>query len=266
MGKITWKFGFEGVIQQLNLEQGKYIPEISVRHYSQHDWGETDPSLHSRQYDLLFPYEKISRTFPRIATSFSKMCRVSSDPIAILYGMQCKKHAFLPSTLPELLFAFEKLEGNLYEKDNKRITKAKNPFSKQFLNKLKLCCNKKEWNRLESKLNPKDTSFADRCRVAFKKMSKVYPELESNLQKPLINYLKWTRNLYAHEVKSTMDDPALYIYTAHWVAEFMTLMVLMYCGLSTDKIREVFFRELGPDHGKTKRFFDYIRNKFCPSL
>jgi len=45
----------------------------------------------------------------------------------------------------------------------------------------------------------------------------------------------------------------------------MTLMILRSCGLSDDKIRKVFFRDSGPDHGKTKRFFDYIRNKFSPS-
>ena len=261
MGRVTWKFGFEGVIQPEKIEEGRYVPGISVRHYFQHDWGEVDPSQHSYRYDLLFPYEMLCRTFPRIAARFSTVLRINDDPIAVLYRMQCKKHAFIPSTLPELLFAFEKLEGNLCEKANKRLTKAGKPFSKQLLNKLKLCCSKKVWRKLEPKLRPKDTSFSDRCHVAFKKMSKVYPELESNLQKPLIKYLLRTRNLYAHEVKSSIDDPALYIYTAHWLAEFMTLMILRACGVSAKKVREVFFREWGPDHGKTKRFFTYIQKE-----
>jgi hypothetical protein len=73
------------------------------------------------------------------------------------------------------------------------------------------------------------------------------------------------RNDYAHAVKSTSDDLTLYVYASHWMAEFMTLMILRACGLSTKKIKDVFFRDPGPDHGKTKRFFDYLRSEIAAS-
>ena len=94
-------------------------------------------------------------------------------------------------------------------------------------------------------------------------MKSIYPELVTDLQKPLINYLKRTRNNYAHAARATSADYTLYIYASHWVAEFMTLMILRACGLSANKIKDVFFRNPGPDCGKTKRFFDYLRSEIA---
>ena len=263
MGTATWKFGFEGIVQPLHLVNDDYIPEISVRHYFQHDWGKTNPSQHPTKFELLFPYETVGRQFKRITARFSELRRTNDSPLDIMYRMQCMNHAFYPSTLPELLFAFEKLEENLLARENKRLTQADRTFSKRLRNKLNPVCTDKEWNWLEPKMGTQGPSFATRCRVAFLKMSKVYPDLKTDLQKPLINYFRRTRNLYAHEVKSTIDDPALYIYSSHWLAEFMTLLVLRTCGLSDNRIKQVFFRDPGPDHGKTKRFFDYLRNEIA---
>lgn len=263
MGVITWKFGFEGVVEPLQITDRGVSEEISVRHYFQHDWGKTNLSHHPTKFELLFPYEMLGRRFPRIAARFSELRRINDSPVDILYRMQCMNHAFYPSTLPELLFAFEKLEENLLAGENKRLTRADRTFSKRLRNKLEPVCTEKEWHWLEPKMDVQGPSFSTRCRVAFQKMSKIYPDLKTDLQKPLTKYFRRTRNLYAHEVKSTIDDPALYIYTSHWMAEFMTLMILRACGLSTNKIKQVFFRDPGPDHGKTKRFFDYLRSEIA---
>ena len=263
MGTVTWKFGFEGVVEPIHKTKEGYTPEISVRHYFQHDWGKVDPAKRPIHFKLLFPYETIGKGFPKLASRFSEVFHANENPVAILHRMQCMNHAFYPSTLPELLFAFEKLEETLLAGENKRLTRADRTFSKRLCNKLEPVCTEKEWHWLEPKMDIQGPSFSTRCRVAFQKMSKIYPDLKTDLQKPLTKYFRRTRNLYAHEVKSTIDDPALYIYSSHWLAEFMTLMILRACGLSTNKIKQVFFRDPGPDHGKTKRFFDYLRSEFA---
>lgn len=265
MGNVTWKFGFEGVIQQLNFEQGNYIPEISVRHYFQHDWGKTDASKHPIACELLFPYDSFEGQLPTISAHFAEVFRFNENPIDIVYRLQCRKGTFYPSTLPELLFAFEELEKILFRDLNKSAEDKEEERIRALRVKLTQHCSKSEKELLSQKLSFMGLSYAQRFRIAFQEMKAIYPELGTDLSKPLINYFRDSRNDYAHAAKTTSNDHTLYIYASHWMAEFMTLMILMCCGLSTDKIREVFFRELGPDHGKTKRFFDYIRNKFSPS-
>lgn len=258
MGIVTWKFGFEGVVEPLKKEGEGYVQEVAVRHYSQRDWGPVDPLKRPTHFSLLFPFSSIAKQFPRIAIRFSEVLRANENPIDLVYLLQCRKRTFYPSTLPELLFAFERLVGSLFPKDCARLVEADKAVSKRLRKRLNPHCTSREWDWLEPRLSPR-LSFASKCRIAFRQMAKVYPELESDLQKPLIRYLFRTRNRYAHEVESMTDNSALYVYTIHWFAEFMTLMILRSCGLSSRTIRKVFFRKLGPDRGKTQRFFEEFR-------
>ena len=162
-------------------------------------------------------------------------------------------------------FRIRRVGEKLFEKENKNLAKKEKRFTSKLRTKLQHFCSKKEFEWLTSKLAFHGLSFSQRCHTAFREMKEIYPELETALAKPLIDYFRKTRNDYAHAASSTSDDHTLYIYASHWLAEFMTLMILRSCGLSANKIREVFFRDFGPDHGKTKRFFDYVRNKFLPS-
>ncbi len=264
MGVDTWKFGMEGVVKHLQLKP-EFADEVSARHYVQHDWGKVDSSKQPRHDDILFPYADIKSRLHVVSARFFALNQIAGSPIAVLYRMQCVSHAFFPSTLPELLFAFEELEKKLFEKENKNLAKKEKRFTSKLRTKLQHFCNKKEFEWLTSKLAFHGLSFSKRCHTAFREMKEIYPELETALAKPLIDYFRKTRNDYAHAASSTSDDHTLYIYASHWLAEFMTLMILRSCGLSANKIREVFFRDFGPDHGKTKRFFDYVRNKFLPS-
>ena len=264
MGVVTWKFGFEGIVQPLKIEDGDYIPEISVRHYFQHDWGKTDASKHPSVFELLFPYDTFEGQFPAIAARFSEVFRLNENPIDIVYRLQCRKGIFYPSTLPELLFAFEELEKNLFVRLNEPIEATEKERITALRKKLTPYCPKTEKELLSQNLSFRGLSYAQRFRIAFQEMKAIYPELGTNLIKPLIDYFRDTRNDYAHAVKSTSNDHTRYVFASHWLAEFMTLMVFRACGLSDDKIKQVFFRNPGPDRGKTKRFFDYLRTSFSP--
>ena len=108
-------------------------------------------------------------------------------------------------------------------------------------------------------------SYAQRFRIAFQEMKAIYPDLGTNLVKPLINYFRDTRNNYAHAVQSTSDDFTRYIYATQWIAEFLTLMIFRACGLSDEKIKQSICRNLDPDHTKTKRFFDCFQSNSMPT-
>ena len=259
MGTVTWKFGFEGVVEPIHETDAGFTQEVSARHYFQHDWGKVDPSKRPVQFDLLFPYEALGSQFPEIAKRFSEVLRANENPIALIFMLQCKKRTFYPSTLPELLFAFEELEKNLFPALNAPIeSESKEPIE-ALRRKLEPYCSKTEKGLLAQKLSSQRLSFTQRFHIAFQEMKDIYQELGTDLAKPLITYFRKTRNDYAHSVKSTSDDHTLYIYATHWLAEFMTLMVFRSCGLSSETIRTVFFRNPGPDRGKTQRFFDYLR-------
>ena len=263
MGNVTWKFGFEGVVEPIHKTKERDTPEVSVRHYFQHDWGKVDPAKRPIHLELLFPYETIGKGFPKLASRFSEVFHANENPVDIVYRLQCRKGPFYPSTLPELLFAFEELEKNLLRELNEPIENDAKTFADKLRKKLKPHCTKTEWNWASQKLTSQGLSFQKRCLLAFKEMIQIYPELDSSLSKTLAGHLTNTRNDYAHAVKSTSDNHVLYVYTSHWMAEFMTLMILRACGLSADKIKDVFFRNPGPDHGKTKRFFDYLRSEIA---
>jgi hypothetical protein len=263
MGTVTWKFGFEGIVEPIHKTKEGYTPEVSVRHYFQHDWGKVDPAKRPIHFELLFPYETIGEEFPKFSSRFSEVFHANENPVDIVYRLQCRKGTFHPSTLPELLFAFEELEKNLLRELNEPIENDEKTFSDKLRKKLKPHCTKDEWNWASQKLTSQGLSFQKRCLLAFKEMIQIYPELDSSLSKTLAGHLKDTRNDYAHAVKSTSDNHVLYVYTSHWMAEFMTLMILRACGLSDDKIKQVFFRNPGPDRGKTKRFFNYLRNEIA---
>ena len=259
MGTVTWKFGFEGVVEPIHKTKEGYTPEVSVRHYFQHDWGKVDPAKRPIHFELLFPYETLGNQFPAIAKRFSEILRTNENPIALIFLLQCKKRTFYPSTLPELLFAFEELEKNLLPALNAPIEREEKKRIKALRKALEPHFPKAEKEWLSQKLGFQGLSFAQRFRVAFQEMKDIYPELGTDLATPLIDYFRRTRNDYAHSVKSTSNDHTLYIYASHWLAEFMTLLVLRSCGLSSETIRTVFFRNPGPDRGKTQRFFDYLR-------
>lgn len=265
MGVVTWKFGFEGIVRPLKIEGDGLVPEISVRHYFQHDWGKTDASNHPIVFDLLFPYDAFEGQFPAIAARFAEVFRLNENPIDIVYRLQCRKGTFYPSTLPELLFAFEELEKNLFVRVNEPIEATEKERITALRKKLAPCCSKTEKDLLSHKLAFQGLSYTQRFRIAFQEMKAIYPELGTDLAKPLIDYFYGIRNNYAHAVKSTSNDHTRYVYASHWIAEFMTLMVLRACGLSDDKIKQVFFRNPGPDRGKTKRFFDCFRDKPTPT-
>lgn len=265
MGTITWKYGFEGIIAPIHKTAAGYTQEVSVRHYFQHDWGEVEPSKRPIHFDLLFPYETLGNQFPEIAKRFSKILRSNENPINLIFLLQCKKRSFYLSTLPELLFAFEELEKNLLCERNAPIEKEEKLYADKLRKKLKPHCTKTEWNWASRKLTSQGLSFQKRCLLAFEEMRPIYTDLDCSLSKALAGYLKDTRNNYAHAAKSTSDDHVLYVYTTCWVAQFMTLMILRACGFPTDKSKDVFFRDPGPDRGKTKRFFDFVREKFVAS-
>ena len=260
MGVDTWKFGFEGIVKELQIKP-VFSDEVSVRHYVQHDWGKVDASRRPHHDDILIPYSGIKSRFHVVSARFFALNAIVGSPIAVLYRMQCVSHAFFPSTLPELLFAFEELEKKLLGKDDKKLAKKEKGYASMMQKKLQPFCSEKELEWLKPKLAFHGLSFSQRCQKAFREMKDIYPELGTDLAKPLINYLRKTRNDYAHAASSTSDDHTLYVYTSHWLAEFMTLMILRACGVSAKKIKEVFFREWGPDHGKTKRFFTYIQKE-----
>lgn len=263
MGVVTWKFGFEGVIEPTHKTKAGYTQEVSVRHYFQHDWGKVDPAKSPIHLELLFPYETIGTKFPEFAFRFSKVFHANESPVDIVYRLQCRKGTFYPSTLPELLFAFEELEKNLLRKKNAVLETKEETIAQAVIEKLKFPRGKKQRDWLSAKLSMRGLSFATRFQTAFKDMKSIYPELVTDLQKPFIRYLKRTRNNYAHAALATSADYTLYIYASHWMAEFMTLMILRASGLSTNKIKQVFFRDPGPDQGKTKRFFDYLRSEIA---
>ena len=265
MGTVTWKFGFEGIVQPWKSDEDDFVPEISVRHYFQHDWGKTDASKHPDVFELLFPYDTFEGQFPAIAARFAEIFHFNENPIDIVYRLQCRKGTFYPSTLPELLFAFEELEKNLFVRVNEPIEATEKERITALRKKLAPCCSKTEKDLLSHKLAFQGLSYTQRFRIAFQEMKAIYPELGTDLAKPLIDYFYGIRNNYAHAVKSTSNDHTRYVYASHWIAEFMTLMVLRACGLSDDKIKQVFFRDSGPDRGKTKRFFDCFRSKSTPS-
>ena len=259
MGTVTWKFGFEGVVEPIHETDAGFTQEVSARHYFQLDWGKVDPAKRPDHFDLLFPYEALGEQFPRLAKAFSEVFYANENPIVLVYLIQCKDSSFYPSTLPELLFAFEELEKNLFPALNAPIeSESKEPIE-ALRRKLEPYCSKTEKGLLAQKLSSQGLSFTQRFRIAFQEMKDIYQELGTDLAKPLITYFRKTRNDYAHSVKSTSDDHTLYIYATHWLAEFMTLMVFRSCGLSSETIRTVFFRNPGPDRGKTQRFFDYFR-------
>ena len=260
MGVDTWKFGFEGIVKELQIKP-VFSDEVSVRHYVQHDWGKVDASRRPHHDDILISYAGIKSRFHVVSARFFALNAIAGSPIAVLYRMQCVSHAFFPSTLPELLFAFEELEKKLLGKDDKKLAKKEKGYASMMQKKLQPFCSEKELEWLKPKLAFHGLSFSQRCQKAFREMKDIYPELGTDLAKPLINYLRKTRNDYAHAASSTSDDHTLYVYTSHWLAEFMTLMILRACGVSAKKIKEVFFREWGPDHGKTKRFFTYIQKE-----
>lgn len=259
MGNVTWKFGFKGIVRPLKIEEAGYIPEISVRHYFQHDWGKTDASKHPICFELLFPYDTFEGQLPTISSRFAEIFRLNENPIDILYRLQCRKGTFYSSTLPELLFAFEELEKNLFCDLNNPIGNKEQERIKALREKLAPHCLKNEKDLLFRKLTFQGLSYAQRFRIAFQEMKAIYPELGTDLAKPLIDYFRGTRNDYAHAAKSTSNDHARYVFASHWMAEFMTLMVLRACGLSNDKIKQVFFRNPGPDRGKAQRFFSLFR-------
>lgn len=265
MGTVTWKFGFEGVVESLKKEKEGYVPEVSVRHYFQHNWGKTDASKHPIVLELLFPYDIFEGQFPAIAARFAEVFRLNENPIDIVYRLQCRKGTFYPSTLPELLFAFEELEKNLFARLNGPIEVTEKERITALRKKLAPYCSKTEKDLLSHKLSFQGLSYTQRFRIAFQEMKSIYPELGTDLAKPLIDYFYGIRNNYAHEVKSTSNDHTRYVYASHWIAKFMTLMVLRDCGLSDDKIKQVFFRNPGPDRGETKRFFDCFRSKSTSS-
>lgn len=259
MGTVTWKFGFAGIVEPIHKTDAGYSQEVSVRHYFQHDWGKVEPSKRPIHFELLFPYETLGNQFQEIAKRFSEVLRSNENPIDLIFLLQCKKRTFYPSTLPELLFAFEELEKNLLPALNAPIEREEKKRIKALRKTLEPHFPKAEKEWLSQKLGFQGLSFAQRFRIAFQEMKDIYPELGTDLATPLIDYFRRTRNDYAHSVKSTSDDHTLYIYATHWLAEFMTLMVLRACGLSSETIRTVFFRNPGPDRGKTQRFFDYLR-------
>ena len=264
MGTVTWNFGFEGIITPLHITEQDFSEAIAVRHYFQHDWGKVDPVKHPIHFELLFPYETIGKRFPKIASRFSEVFHANENPVNIVYRLQCRKAPFHPSTLPELLFAFEELEKNLLREQNDPIEKDEKSFADTLRKKLKTHCTKTEWNWASRKLTSQGLSFQKRCLLAFEEMRQIYSDLEDgSLSKTLAGYLKDTRNDYAHAVKSTSDDHVLYVYTTYWLAQFMTLMILRASGLPADKIKNVFFRDPGPDRGKTKRFFGFFREKYA---
>ena len=265
MGTVTWKFGFEGVVEPIHKTKEGYTPEISVRHYFQHDWGKVDPAKRPIHFELLFPYETIGEEFPKFSSRFSKVFHANENPVAIVYRLQCRKGTFHPSTLPELLFAFEELEKNLFVRVNEPIEATEKERITALRKKLAPCCSKTEKDLLSHKLAFQGLSYTQRFRIAFQEMKAIYPELGTDLAKPLIDYFYGIRNNYAHAVKSTSNDHTRYVFASHWMAEFMTLMVLRDCGLSDDRIKQVFFRNPGPDRGKTKRFFDCFRSKSAPT-
>lgn len=259
MGTVTWKFGFEGVVEPIHETDAGFTQEVSARHYFQHDWGKVDPSKRPVHFDLLFPYEALGEQFPRLAKAFSEVFYANENPIVLVYLIQCKDSSFYPSTLPELLFAFEELEKNLFPALNAPIESEEKKRIKALRKALEPHFPKAEKEWLSQKLGFQGLSFAQRFRIAFQEMKDIYPELGTDLATPLIDYFRRMRNDYAHSVKSTSDDHTLYIYATHWLAEFLTLLVLRSCGLSSETIRTVFFRNPGPDRGKTQRFFDYFR-------
>lgn len=260
IGVDTWKFGFEGIVKELQIKP-VFSDEVAVRHYVQHDWGKVDASRRPHHGDILIPYAGIKSRFHMVSARFFALNTIVGSPIAVLYRMQCVSHAFFPSTLPELLFAFEELEKKLFEKENKSLAKKEKGYTSKMRGKLEYFCSKNEFEWLSPKLSFHGLSFSQRCHTAFQKMKEIYPELGTELAKPLINYFRKTRNDYAHAATSTSDDHTLYVYASHWLAEFMTLMILRACGISAKKIKEIFFREWGPDHGKTKRFFNYLKKE-----
>lgn len=263
MGIATWQFGFEGIVEPIHKTEKGYTAEISTRHYYRQDLGKANPSRHPIHLELLFPYETIGNRFPVFASRFSEVFYANEHSVKSVFRMLCQQGMSRPLILPELLFAFEDLEKNLFSEKNIVLETKENTIANAVTRKLKFPREKSERDWLSAKLSMRGLSFSTRCKTAFVEMKSVYPDLVTDLQKPLIKYLKRTRNRFAHADNVTSNDQELYVYASHWMAEFMTLMILRACGLSANKIKQVFFRDPGPDHGKTKRFFDYLRNEIA---
>ena len=95
MGSVTWKFGFEGVVEPIHKTDAGYTQEVSVRHYFQHDWGKVDPSKRPIHFELLFPYEALGSQFPEIAKRFSEVLRTNENPIALFFSATMQEAAVL---------------------------------------------------------------------------------------------------------------------------------------------------------------------------
>lgn len=255
MGTVTWKFGFEGIITPLHITEQDVSEETAVRHYFQHDWGKVDTVKHPIHFELLFPYETIGRQFPTIAKTFSKLFHDNESQIEVLVWFQYRKKSFEISTLPNLLFAFEELEKNLLSNKNAPFEQQGLAYARRIHSKFKPHCTKREWKWVEPKLRWQGLSYSKRFRIAFHAMQSIYPQLDGKFASSLIKYFSVVRNNYAHAAKSISDDFSLYVHATYWMAEFMTLMLFRACGMSSNKIKRVFFRQPGPDRGKTEQFF-----------
>ena len=263
MGTATWPFGPEGYGFS-DANQFSCFSSPTLFHCVQQDWREIIPAPTPSAPELLFPYKTIGKRFPTIAAHFSNVFRSNENAIAVLFQLQSGQKTLNATTLPELLFAFESLEKVLLDKKNKKLENKDKTKIDRIKNKLHPACTKKEWQLISNRLAPMGLSFSRRLRLVFWEVESIYPDLK-DVGSPLVEYLNKSRNNYAHEAKSTSDDNSLYRFAASWVAELMTVMILLSCGLSAKKIHAILFRADGIASVNTKHFFNLFRQKMMCS-
>lgn len=259
MGQPTWQFGFKGTVVPLSIKDG-FSPEISVRHYCQKDWETPGPFQNPSSDSLLFPYEAIESYLPSIAKTFAELFHKNPSQIETLFRFQCRKKLFEASTLPNLLFAFEKLEDNLFPQQNEPYVQEGKAHATRIQKLLKPYCPKDDWEWVESRLRWQGLAYRKRLNIAFEAMQPLFADLVEPLASDLIAYLSKTRNTYAHEAKATSNDWSRYVHATIWMGDFMTLMLIHACGLPLETIQTIYFRQNGPGHGKTERLFRLFRS------
>lgn len=219
MGRQTWRFGCEGIIETKTSDSPGFH---SFRHHRQFDIGKEKNAPITKEC-FLFSWEVMRPHFPSMIAREMELNRECGNSLSHLFHFQSSRSSFQPWSLPVLLFAFEKMEEFVFDKQNKVAIAAK-----------------KASNSRSGRKRPALTLF-DRLKLASFEMQSVFPPLNDSTREAMCERLKECRNGFSHEATGIpLDAISRYRYCndAHWLADLMTCMVLSYCGLSLDVIRD----------------------------